>query len=379
MKKKILQTTIRLMSRLLSIIPTSNSVVFHSFPDLSDNAFALFKYMCLNRYADKYTMIWLVDHTLSMEQNRALKEILPNVIVYKRKSLKAFWAYIRARYVFVTHGLFSSIKLNQHTDKFICLWHGMPLKHIGLSIGNGVSCSPNADYTIATSDIFRGIMSEAFGIDKTKVLITGQPRCDLLFENTDYFRSHHIDTCKYKKIGIWMPTFRKSVYGGYNEDGCYADGSISFLTSADLVKLDDELNSLNHLLLIKIHPMDVLVNHKFEIYNNIIIIKPAEFKSQLYPLLGSCDYLLTDYSSVFIDYLITEKPIGFVMNDINEYANSRGFYFDKLTDILPGPIIQNVGELITFLKTLPQAEVSDTFNKYKDKYACKRVMELLDI
>ena len=52
-------------------------------------------------------------------------------------------------------------------------------------------------------------------------------------------------------------------------------------------------------------------------------------------VLGVTDVLVTDYSSIFFDFLATGRPVVFFTPDLDEYAGYRGFYLDR--DELPGP------------------------------------------
>lgn len=330
----------RIVSFLASKIPTTNIILFHSFPDLSDNSYAMCCYLH-NVDVDKhFTFTWLVsgNNTAEEYQYKLSKDGIAAVVV-KRKSIRGIWSFIRARYVFVSHGLFDAIHLTQHNDKIINLWHGMPLKLLGASEERGIPCSTNFNFVISTSPLYQGIMAEAFATSLDRVLITGQPRCDLLFEKSDWFESVDINPQKYRSVGIWLPTYRKSIIGDIRIDGEYNDHGVSFLDEKDMQNLDAFLRKENTLLLLKIHPMDALQNSSFDGYTNIFLIKPQDFHSQLYPLLGACDFMLTDYSSVYIDYQILQRPVGFVMNDIESYKNSRGLYFKDIEKALPGPIL----------------------------------------
>lgn len=367
-----------LLSLIGRIIPTTNILLFHSYPDYSDNSYAFFRYLQLNGACTKYRFYWLIDDDKSIVKGKMKKEGFRAKTI-SRKSLYAYWLFIRARFVFSTHGLFDYIHLKQHDNKVINFWHGMPLKLIGASHPNGISASNNFDYLVATSKLYQGIMAEAFACPEAKVLVTGQPRCDLLYEKTDWFDIHSIDINQYKSVGIWMPTYRKSVDGEIRLDGTYIEKCISFLTEKQIYDLDVFLRDNNILLLVKIHPMDALQNEDFSEFSNIIFIKPHDFRSQLYPLLGCCDFLLTDYSSVFIDYQILRRPIGFVMNDIDSYKNSRGLYFDNLSEVLPGPILNSFDLLCDFINKPQVLESSICYNEFYDSFACKRVNQYLHI
>lgn len=140
------------------------------------------------------------------------------------------------------------------------------------------------------------------------------------------------------------------------------------------------LSEIKILLIVKLHPMDILQTVDFPLFTNIMIMKQNDFSFQLYPLLGATDFLLTDYSSVWIDYDILDRPMGFVMNDIDEYQKSRGLTFDNISEVLPGPILSDLESLKSFLKT-PETYKKETqkkFNLYKDDQACYRLMHVID-
>lgn len=369
----------KIFSFFASLVPTTNVILFHSFPDVSDNSYAMFRYLHFRGVDKSFSFVWLVDDV----KQQSLKEIFEKegiqALLIKRKSVRGIWMFIRARYVFMTHGLFDEIHLHQHKDKIINLWHGMPLKRLGASEDRGIPCSTNFDYIVASSLLYQKIMAEAFAMTADRVLVTGQPRCDLLFEQSDWFELNGINRFKYSRIGIWLPTYRKSIIGDIRVDGEYNEHGVSFLDEKDMKNLDMFLQKENVLLLVKIHPMDALQNLSFDDFNNLFFIKPQRFKSQLYPLLGSCDFLLTDYSSVFIDYQILHRPIGFVMNDIETYKNSRGFYFEDIENVLPGPILNTYQALVEFLISTPLIKSKIPFNKYSDAKSCERIALRLEI
>ena len=58
------------------------------------------------------------------------------------------------------------------------------------------------------------------------------------------------------------------------------------------------------------------------------------------------DMMITDYSSIMIEYAILNRPILFFTYDLEDYlANERGFYYDFKTTV-PGPIAYSSDELI---------------------------------
>lgn len=351
------------------LIPRSNDIlVFSSFPDHTDNAYAMYRYITENRKG-KYRCIWLYS-------DRDTAKKFPNVEGYYKYSAKAFYYYARARYVFCTHGIYDFLSLKRR-DKIVNLWHGMPLKVIGCMdpTKSGKNYS-KADYLIATSSLFKEIMHKSFeNVDLDNVMLTGQPRNDLMFNETEFFRNRSIDRNKYKSVGIWLPTYRQSIIGDIRKDGIYNANGISFLSMEDLKRLDTHLRETASLLIVKLHPMDALQSVDFGRFSNLLVIKPQEFQEHLYPLLGACDYLLTDYSSVWVDYCILKRPIGFVMNDMDEYRSSRGLTIENLDKKLPGVMIDTYEKLIGFINRRPAFDDRNgaMFNKHCDGKASERI------
>lgn len=364
------------------IIKRDSVMLFSSFPDYTDNAYALFQYISGSKQYDHYLKVWVLSDKTGYKACK--KDILSknsNTKVVFRFSLLAFWYFFRAEFVFCTHGLYSFWDISQR-DKLINLWHGMPLKRIGSMdpAKHGVN-KTKAHYLIATSEIFRELMSKSFNnLDLSRVLLVGQPRNDLLFQKTDFFSKRNIQRTDYCSVGIWLPTFRTSIIGETRTDGISTNDTISFLNIADLQDLNIFLSEIKILLIVKLHPMDILQTVDFPLFTNIMIVKQNDFSFQLYPLLGATDFLLTDYSSVWIDYDILDRPMGFVMNDIDEYQKSRGLTFDNISEVLPGPILSDLESLKSFLKT-PETykkETQNKFNLYKDDQACYRLMHVIN-
>ena len=112
----------------------------------------------------------------------------------------------------------------------------------------------------------------------------------------------------------------------------------------------------------------------------------AEAGVQLYELMAETDALLSDYSSVVIDYLMLQKPVVMVMSDMREYESSRGFVFDNIRDYLPGPIITNAKSLIDYFVESDRIDeqweekrnqLSKIFHDNLDGNSCERVCNLI--
>ena len=112
-----------------------------------------------------------------------------------------------------------------------------------------------------------------------------------------------------------------------------------------LQRLNDLLVSKNAVIIVKLHPFQKRDRVNCEGCSNIVLIENDDLDRLDIPvnrLLGKADALISDYSSAAVDYLILDRPIGFLLEDLEEYGNSRGFVFEPIRDWLPG------AELFTF-------------------------------
>ena len=381
--KKFLYFLISLLNKIL--YKDNKKICFFSFPDFSDNAKALFEFMIVNNMKE-YKYIWLVSDKQNI--NKELKDY--NISIAKKNSLLGVLSYMTSKYVFYTHGLYNGIKISKK-QVVINLWHGMPLKNIGL-LDEKAKSAPLFSYAIATSEFFRGILSKSFGVPEEKILITGQPRNDKLSSENEDINKLSIDKKKYKKIFIWLPTFRRTEVYETRADGFINDSGLPFISKEELVELNDFLEKNKDLLIIKLHPMSRSNSREFNKFSHIKIFKSNEFinlSCDLYSLLNDIDALITDYSSIYFDFLILNKPIAFAINDYDEYKKSRGYVISDIYKLMPGEIIKDFSGFKKFIsettsgidkyKSIREEVNAKYINKYNDDESSKRILKYLGL
>jgi len=391
------QLILYIFSFLNSIYPKSkNKIIFISSPDFSDNSFALFKYMIENSKKKK-NYIWLVDNIenkelyLSMMDKNInfLHEPLKQIKIIDKKSFLGMWVFIRTKYVFFTHGFYTGMRLTKRQIR-INLWHGMPLKAIGYlnKYGNDITI-PKSSLVLTTSVLYQDIMKKVFDIDKEKVLITGQPRCDLLWGTHTVLKRFGIEKDKYQKVILWTPTYRYDKNHKI-KDGVFGD-TLPLLKKDDLIKLNSFLASITSYMVIKLHPMDILNTYDFDCFSNIKVLKDNVFLEkgcQLYNLFSEIDILITDFSSIYIDFLLLDRPIIFAIDDFNAYAKTRDFVFDNPKRFMPGVMVKDLDGMIDEIGEIvlegndnyknKRKEIKTLFHKYENNFS-KRLLDRLEI
>lgn len=361
------------MRKLLNIInkfiPKGKYIVFHSFTDVSDNSLAMYLYIKNNKtkMKDNFKLVWLikdmkkVDIYIKLLKNYGV-DLFDDTIFVKRMSIKGLFLFMRSKYIFCTHGINSFIRMTKKQTS-INLWHGMPLKKIGYLDGKTEEKVFKSNFNIATSNIFKKIISNSF--NSNKVIVSGQPRNDLLFLETKVEEQFK----EFKNI-VWMPTYRKSKVGDIRVDGDTNNLTKQLLCNENIYELNDILEKNKYKLIIKPHPMDSIDISKFGL-KNIEVITNDDLENRginLYTVLKQSEALITDYSSVYIDYMLLDKPIGFIIDDLNKYSSSRGFVFDNPIEYMPGEKIINKEEFNEFIKSVILR--SDKYKELRDKVNC---------
>lgn len=263
-------------------------------------------------------------------------------IVFRAKSFPGIWYYHRAKTIIFTHGLFSRWAPNR-LQLVINIWHGTPIKNIGLLDNKRPQDIPKSHYVLAESMGYKEIMANAFGIDPRRVLVGTHPRIDMLYsQKIASFRQRNPE----KKIVAWLPTYRRSVTGDIREDGSPDKDILS--GHFDTEHLDRILEENNAICFVKPHPMAVYPQGLFLNSTRVVLLENSKLTAEnltVYEFLSNADLLITDLSSVYFDFCLTGKPTVLFFPDRVEYASSRGFV-RPLEDVLTNGFVEDFEDFI---------------------------------
>ena len=334
--------------KFFSLLPTKDRIIFESHPEMACNTYPVYKYLVEKGLNKKYEFVWLSEN--ASQYSEAPSE--NTKFINYTKHAKSFGEKLKTMYYISTAKalVYSNQLLGTHGRDRISLWlqHGMPLK-----ASNGTYCIKNdCTNALCVSEFFADNFSSDARVDKDKMIFMGFPRNDLLLTDNDSMNKFGFD--KYDKVIFWLPTFRqrKDKKLGQYEMEAKGTGIPAIDTVEEMKKINFFLKSNNCLLILKPHPVQDLSAMKEINLSNFFIISDNDLKEkgvQLYELLGRCDAMITDYSSVYYDYLLTDKPMGLTIGDIDEYIAKRGFVYKNPLDILKGEYIYDNDGLISFL------------------------------
>jgi CDP-glycerol glycerophosphotransferase (TagB/SpsB family) len=328
-----------------------------------------------NEKLRKYRFVWLLNDDGPQRLKKfklANPDLSKRTTFLKKNSIVGLFVFMRSKYVFHTHGVFwfSSPVRGQI---IVNLWHGMPIKVIGAFDSNLPHHRlPLSTHTLATSPLMATIMGRALNVPPDKVLTVGLPRNQWLYEGgaTNSITGSH-------KYVMWMPTYRSSYTGHIRRD---ADANAeSIIAIEKLAYLDSLLEATDVRCILKLHPMDEANFISWPCYKRIFVVKSDNqimSGEQLYHIAGRSEALITDYSSVAIDYLEVGKPIGLYAPDVDLYT--RGFIpgmmdaMKKCTTHLKN--IEDVANFIINSHEFNRLSQDNLLNTCDSRYASEKIL-----
>jgi CDP-glycerol glycerophosphotransferase (TagB/SpsB family) len=356
---------------LLGIQRSKTVFIAKSF--IGNNTKALYLYTSMHMK----NIILLSDHATHLRELSA-----HGLCTLPLFSLKALWALATAKSVIQDQGNYTAplTHLNP-TQTTIQMWHGIPLKRMNRL------ADTTYYYMISPSD-YVNETSLADVIVAKKYLNLGYPRNDFLLKEHDtldlllcdqnlytFAKSHFgSDT----KIIVYMPTHREASTT-LNEQPLP-------LMPLDFEKLNQQLAKINSCLIVKLHPFVMQFFHSFAPKDGYSHILFHSAQGDIYPILKYTDILITDYSSVYFDFLLLDRPIVFFDYDYEEYSSNMGGFVYEYNTMAPGDKVKTQEELINALESLVNGEdhhrtqrktVCNLFYTDQDANASKRIMEAL--
>ena len=357
-----------------------NKVVFYGRSRYDSNHHALIRYMIDNGYTDKYKLYLVVSNENDLAFYSGVKNVYP-----VRSAAMGAYHTLTAKYVFHGFGMGKMASRIPQKQIVFDLWHGTTIKSLG--DGHGADYAKQSTYMLATSEFAKNSFKGCFGYSDEQFFIGGYPRCEQLVDNSDALKQLGIDKEAYNKTVLYMPTFRKAPQFGYD------DSSVDFplFDEQSLREFDKYLCGKGVLFIIKPHPAQDNIQILKGDFTNIKIIKNSDLSEKrilLYSLVGQTDLILTDYSSIYFDFLLTQKPIGFIIDDIEDYSDKRGFVVDNPLDYMPGEKIRDIDGLKNFLDGIlsgnddwadERRRVNDIVNFDKSFEFSKKILDFVGI
>ncbi|MGP9455266.1 CDP-glycerol glycerophosphotransferase family protein [Psychrobacter sp. AOP7-D2-23] len=319
----------------------------------------------------KHKLYVYKDDTMPKSIEKALT--LQGVTVLKPNLWLTFYHILTAGvFVFSHVPRDAHLSLKNKKRKVLGLWHGVAFKNIesqmiSVSDSKMELIKNNAklyDLMIASSEADKKYIAKSFLVDESIIDITGLPRYELLKSSyqVDEFlqlQKNKLDGIKLnKKFILYAPTFREKNESAFDQ-----------ICDEEWIRLNQFLENSDVILGLRPHSYD---NKKpptiTEKMSHIVWLSQEEFtESNL--ILQFVSFLVVDFSSIWIDYLLLDRPILGFAKDFEHYCNNeRGFAYD-FEETFPDNFAHNFDDFITNLMKLIKSDINEKSYKFaKEKF-----------
>jgi len=382
------QNRIKSYFSLCEVLPIRKKTIFyHAYRTriMSGNPLAIFQELLSRPEYTDYQHIWVYGNDEMLEHDTFSRYAsLPNVSYVLGDSQEHMEALATCEYL-ITNAAMPDYWQKREGQVVINTWHGAPLKTLGKhardfsssSIANAQRNFIMSDYLVMPNAATAKTMLDAYsaeGLTQAKVLDVGYPRCDLVL-NTDRSRIVNLlekacgHSLQRKKIVLYAPTFRSQNGQSLNSSDSMSDY---------MLELTNGIPS-DYEIFFKVHNT---LGQFFK--NNDKMLGHLLFDEiETNELLSATDVLITDYSSIFFDYICTGRPILFFDYDKESYLHERGLYYDF--DELPGiecPTVESVLHQIDLIRSGSFVDRNRELSKERfayndDGFAAKRVVDIV--
>ncbi|CAN7375034.1 CDP-glycerol glycerophosphotransferase family protein [Microbacterium sp. UBA6741] len=393
---KLLRIPLYAVGRIGTVLlPRGRRWVFGCGAGVGDGALALQRFAS----AAGHDTIWL---TSSEREDRDAAAL--GIRSARKGGLRGWWHTARAGVLVVTHGLGDVNRYANGGAFVVQLWHGIPLKRIGLD-SPATTQVPNVPgaallrravgilYRAAAQRIrvlpaashrARGRLESAFGLGGDRVVVTGEPRVDVLSRGAvDEVRSA-ASTLLRAVAGEIPETARSILYAPTWRDGA-PDPAVP--TADEWIRILRLLEERDAVLFVRSHPLGE-GGYAPPLPSRRVRALGAPVLSDVTPALAAFDVLVTDYSSLAYDVGLLRMPVLFLAPDAEEYATTRGFY-GRFDDVAGPDAAADWTELLAQLDALladdavrdaasvRSATLSAEMHAYRDGRNTERVYQVI--
>lgn len=365
---------------------------------LSENTKALYKWYQANE--DDKIVFWLT-HDQDIRERLSIK----GYSVLSPLSIKGIYYVAQANVAITTHSYFhiAPYGLLDSTTK-INLSHGNPVKYssdFSSRAGKVTNASAKDDIMITTSEFAADMHQKRNPNHSVKFAITGYPRNDILHDNKGEIESYTPpDEMTTRASILYAPTQRQPKH----LVDCEPTDVFPY-DDFDINKLEKILRDTDSHLFIHLHPSDhrrllaepenhptthhfpnllSYLNH-LDKKDRITFLDSRQTES-INVILRHTDILVTDYSSIYHDYVLLDRQIIFTPYDYTKFEHDFGFVYDYNSH-RPGPKVDSFEEFIKELESTlanpaqgedQRSQFTRLYHKYRSGSYSYRVSKLVD-
>lgn len=376
---------------MLGFVPRDNRIrLFGNLARFADNTKYLFLHAVSAKIPNTRT-VWIARDSATAKDLKS--KGFPAVI---KRSLEGLWLCLRAKYYVYACYPTDICFWQSRNATLINLWHGTPLKKIEHDISSGpykreytflkklsrpwLCISPS--FILSSSRwVCANMLSSAFRLPQERCVVLGYPRLDILYQEretvlaaADKIENLEYNQClkklsNFKRVILYLPTFR--------------DGQPNDL-DLDVAEIESICQKHDAIFVVKQHP--VYETSKSEsTKGNLDRLMVLDSQWDIYPILAIADILITDYSSIIFDFMLTRRPIILYQYDRERHAaECREFYIPP-DELGIGKNVRTAQELFAALNELLSGSRTknytedsiERFHEFQDGHSSARVLDFL--
>lgn len=334
------------------------------------NPYSIFKFLLEKEDGIEYRHIWCIEDFKDNEAIISEYKKYPNVHFVKRDSDEYIKALTTAQYL-INNSTFPTYFIKKEKQYYINTWHGIPLKTLGydlprgnIEVSNTLRNFMMTDYLLSPNDFLTDIYRESYklnGIYEGNIIQEGYPR------NDSFFKVNRLDVIeKIKRSGVKIETDKKIIlYAPTWKGKDFGNPELGLEEYFTFIQeIERQVDNTKYQVLVKPHQaVYQFIKDNNQVTNQFV---PAIVDTN--ELLSVVDILVSDYSSIFFDFLVSDRPVLFYVPDLEDYKDYRGIYFGA--NQFPGPASKELSDIVTWINHIEavQEVYQEQYNKIKTKY-----------
>ena len=321
------------------------------------NPYALYREMIGDPRLNSFKIIWVKNAGVDVPSDVASND---KVTYVEYQSVDYAKALLKSKYL-VSNSTFPAYFVRKPAQEYINLWHGIPVKHMGLHSDPAIAAAANTQRNFLQAT--KILLSSEYAIERTvvpygadalskpKAEVVGSPRLDLTLNTSRGEVRDLLGIKDGKKIMLYAPTWRGRV------------SRVSSDVKEQLAAIEEIQTAYgdDYHILLSIHNY---TRSKMKSMPEGVKLVPDSIDINI--LLAGVDLLISDYSSIFVDYLVLDRPLILYVPDRVEYEKERGLYLSL--DEMPAALATSLDSLNQAIAESKPPSMFDTYN---------RIMELL--
>ena len=327
-------------------------ILFVSFSgkQYNDSPRAIYEYMRSTKDREGYHYVWAFEHPEDFPQLTCDK--------VKIDTPKYFITTLKAKYWVASVNIERGLKYKKKSQIYMNTWHGPAINLMGNAVeGRNDFNWDHIDYFCISGRYEEPIITRDFRVLPENLLLSGLPRNDALYSCTEEKKKElrkQFGIPENKRVILYAPTWRESTDGGK---------TCNLKPPINLEKWENELGD-NYVLIIRAH---VNTRQMLGIRFNDFVRDGSDYPV-VNDLLMVADYLISDYSSIIMDYCILGRPIVCFGYDFEDYNKARGgFYFD-LDKEIPSGICHTEDEVLSYILNADYDLESQKARAFRDRH-----------